>query len=52
MPAGRNAEIIRSYFAAYKAKDRKRVEKLLSDDFSFTSPYDDAIDKAAYFDRC
>ena len=24
----------------------------MSDDFTFTSPYDDAIDKATYFVRC
>jgi ketosteroid isomerase-like protein len=43
---------IRSYFAAYKSKDRQVVEDGLADDFTFTSPYDDAIDKATYFERC
>ncbi|MGH6761968.1 MAG: nuclear transport factor 2 family protein [Phyllobacterium sp.] len=46
------ADCIRSFFTAYKTKDRSFVEGLLSDDFTFTSPYDDAIDKAAYFERC
>jgi ketosteroid isomerase-like protein len=46
------SDIIRSCFAAFKAKDRKRMEDLLTDDFRFTSPYDDAIDKATYFERC
>jgi len=46
------ADIIRRYFSAYEAKDRKTVEALLTDDFRFTSPYDDAIDKATYFARC
>jgi ketosteroid isomerase-like protein len=45
-------EIIRSLFAAYMSKNREVVEKLLADDFRFTSPYDDRIDKAAYFERC
>ena len=27
-------------------------EALLADDFTFTSPYDDAIGKAVYFERC
>ena len=44
--------IIRSCFASYKAKDRKLVEDLLTDDFRFTNPYDDAVDKATYFERC
>lgn len=45
-------EAVRSLFTAYKTKDRPLIEDLLSDDFTFTSPYDDAIDKAAYFERC
>lgn len=52
MPSRSKPDIIRSYFAAYKSKERKVVEDLLMDDFTFTSPYDDAIDKASYFERC
>src|SRR5215210_1378838 len=47
-----SAEIIRDIFAAYLANDRKRVENALADDFRFTSPYDDRIDKPTYFERC
>jgi ketosteroid isomerase-like protein len=43
---------IRALFAAYLANDRQAVEGFLTDDFSFTSPYDDEIDKATYFARC
>jgi ketosteroid isomerase-like protein len=46
------AEIIRGLFAAYLSNDRKAVEDALAEDFRFTSPYDDAIDKATYFERC
>jgi ketosteroid isomerase-like protein len=46
------SEIIRALFAAYAAKTRDVVETLLADDFTFTSPYDDAIDRATYFERC
>jgi ketosteroid isomerase-like protein len=46
------AEIIRALFAAYLSNDRKAVEAVLADDFRFTSPYDDEIDKATYFERC
>ena len=49
--AGR-ADLIRNLFAAYLANDRQRVEDALADDFRFTSPYDDNIDKATYFERC
>ena len=49
--AGR-ADTIRRIFAAYLANDRNFVENAFSDDFRFTSPYDDAIDKPTYFERC
>jgi hypothetical protein len=34
------------------SNDRRVVEDALTDDFRFTSPYDDEIDKATYFERC
>ena len=46
------AEIIRALFAAYLSNDRKAVEDFFADDFRFTSPYDNRIDKATYFERC
>jgi ketosteroid isomerase-like protein len=52
MPAKSKSDLIRSYFEAYMSKDRKTIETALADDFTFTSPYDDAIDKAEYFRRC
>ena len=45
-------EIIRALFAAYLSNDRQAVEAAFADDFRFTSPYDDEIDKATYFERC
>jgi ketosteroid isomerase-like protein len=52
MPPSRKVEIIRALFAAYRSNDRKAVEASFTDDFRFTSPYDDRIDKATYFARC
>jgi ketosteroid isomerase-like protein len=46
------AGIIRGIFAAYLSNDRGFVENALADDFRFTSPYDDRLDKATYFERC
>jgi hypothetical protein len=46
------AATIRAIFAAYLSSNRKLVEDALSDDFRFTSPYDDNIDKPTYFERC
>jgi ketosteroid isomerase-like protein len=44
--------LIRSLFAAYLANDRQHVSAVLADEFRFTSPFDDDLDKAAYFERC
>jgi ketosteroid isomerase-like protein len=52
MPDRNKQKIIRAIFAAYMSNDRKAVEDALADDFRFTSPYDDEIDKATYFARC
>jgi ketosteroid isomerase-like protein len=52
MPQQSKPDVIHRLFAAYMSKDRAVVENLLADDFTFTSPYDDRIDKAAYFQRC
>jgi ketosteroid isomerase-like protein len=52
MPKLSKAELLRRYYGAYQSKDRKVIEDALTDDFTFTSPYDDAIDRAAYFERC
>ena len=45
-------QLVRAYLGAYEAEDRAAVEPLLADDFSFTSPNDNAIDKATWFERC
>ena len=52
MAAPSKPELIRAIFAAYLSNDRHAVEDALTDDFRFTSPYDDEIDKATYFARC
>ena len=45
-------DVVRAYCGAYETENRALAEALLADDFSFTSPNDDAIDKATYFERC
>lgn len=42
----------RALYAAFLEGDRARAEALIADGFTFTSPYDDGIDRAAYFERC
>jgi ketosteroid isomerase-like protein len=53
------SDLVRKCFSAYELKDRRIIEDLLSDDFTFTSPLDDfarrtlreRIDRAEYFKR-
>jgi ketosteroid isomerase-like protein len=47
-----DTEVVRAAFEAYLAQDREVEERLLADDFVFTSPQDDHIDKAAFLERC
>jgi ketosteroid isomerase-like protein len=45
-------EIARKTYQAYVDKDRASIEALLSEDFHFTSPLDNRLSRATYFDRC
>lgn len=44
--------IARDAYAAYVSKDRAAIERLIAEDFCFTSPLDNCIDRATYFARC
>lgn len=54
MQSGPDARLalIRRYYQAYENDDRPSIERLLHPDFTFTSPDDDRIDRANYFERC
>lgn len=45
------AVVVASY-EAYVKKDRAALERLLADDFHFTSPLDNRLDRETYFARC
>jgi ketosteroid isomerase-like protein len=47
-----NIAIVRAVFEAYSTKDRSTLEPLIAADFHFTSPLDNSIDRAVYFERC
>lgn len=47
-----NTEVVRASFEAYLAQDRGAADRVLADNLVFTSPQDDHIGKASYFDRC
>lgn len=46
------ADLVRSAFQAYVDKDRALIERVIGEPFSFSSPLDDHIGRAAYFERC
>ena len=49
---GGNEAIVRAQFEAFRDRRRADSEALLAPDFTFTSPYDDAIDRDDFFRRC
>ncbi|MFI6684020.1 nuclear transport factor 2 family protein [Streptomyces sp. NPDC050485] len=46
------AHIVEAAFRFYRSQDREAALPLYADDFTFTSPQDDHIDKAMFFERC
>ena len=50
--ANDNVDLVKASYEAFVAKDRASIERLIADDFHFTSPLDNRIDRATYFERC
>ena len=46
------AEVVRAFMKAFQDQDRAQAEALMADDFVFTSPQDDHLDKATWLERC
>jgi ketosteroid isomerase-like protein len=44
--------IAKACLQAYVDKDRNAIEALIADDFQFTSPLDNALDRSSYFSHC
>jgi hypothetical protein len=44
--------VARPSYIAYANKDRAAIEALIADDFHFTSPLDNRLNRATYFERC
>ena len=47
-----NVDVVRACLQSYMAQDRATAERLIAPDYRFTSPQDDRIDRAAFFERC
>ncbi len=45
-------QIIREYYAGWEKSDWEVIASKLANDFTFTSPYDDHLNKEAYKERC
>ena len=45
-------DVARESYLAFARKDRLAMERLLAEDFRFTSPLDNHIDRDAFFQRC
>ena len=43
--------VARASYSAYANKDRAAIEALIADDFHFTSPLDNRLNRATYFER-
>ena len=52
MPSLDRLELARRTYGAYESRDRRVLEQILADDFTFYSPLDLGIDRARYFERC
>jgi hypothetical protein len=44
--------VVRKAMQAYVDKDREAIESVIAANYRFTSPLDNAIDRATYFLRC
>jgi ketosteroid isomerase-like protein len=44
--------IVRACYQAYADSDRAAAEAVIAEDFHFTSPLDNRIDRKTYFARC
>ncbi|GAA1467617.1 nuclear transport factor 2 family protein [Microbacterium thalassium] len=52
MGGSADVAIVLSFVRAFHEQDRAQAEALMADDFVFTSPQDDHIDKATWLQRC
>ncbi len=47
-----HTELARDMYRAFAAGDRAAAERILTVDFTFSSPLDVGLDRAGYFERC
>ena len=47
-----SVDVVQRFMRAFQEQDRPTAESLMADEFVFTSPQDDHIDKQAWLERC
>jgi SnoaL-like domain len=52
MPRGERTQRARELYVAFAAGDRDTAERMLADQFTFSSPLDVGLDRPGYFERC
>ncbi len=52
MKSESNVDAVRAVFEAFGTGNRSALEPLIAQDFHFTSPLDNRIDRKVYFERC
>lgn len=52
MPSIDRKQLARQVFERFAAGDRDAIERLLAEDFTFSSPADPKLDRAGWFERC
>ena len=45
-------ELVEGFYRAYERQDRAALEAAMTEDFAFSSPQDDRIGRAEFFERC
>ena len=52
MATGDRAQLARDFYDAFATADREFAERILDQEFSFSSPVDVGLDRAGFFERC
>lgn len=47
-----NVDVVRACLESYLTQDHDTARRLIAEDYVFTSPQDDRIDRTAFFERC
>ena len=52
MPPTKASDVVRKLYSAYENNDRELAEKVVAEDFTFSSPPDPHLERSEYFERC